>query len=792
MDGRWVFRVWHAQNRPAGAPVVRSAALDSSGSRVCLGLEDGSLEEHRAIVGLHYLSSVSRLVALQEGGSLTLLDAGSLRSQPLPLKGIALATCANEEPGRAPRLAVFHRPRGARSCRLTVLLLFPAESGKLGQVAAEMELPGIASPTCPAWVGAQLVCAAGMRYCFAAPLAGGSLRQLFDVPPELAYVPPRAVGLPSLAQAVVLLGETGIRINPAGHPVGDALSLEGYGALRALSGVGRHLLVWTPERLCVLEADTGACPVPAWDQVRDALAHGEAEAALRLSSRGEARGEAWAQAGLALVGLALLRGARFTEGLAVLDRVACHAFQPAQLLRLWPQRMASWLPLLEALDRATRHGDPGDVMGADPPDAGLPSPFAATGGGWQGLPVLEDGRDAKRARRGVEQEQLREAVEAFVPYFFRAREMEGAQAKDGIDTLILHLLMDLGAEDEAAAFAAVPNAAALPEAAALAALPWVLARGWEPGLRLLTRRALPVDLVLGALPEGGRVRWRFLRHLVHCGGEAAGEESVHTALALELLGLLRRGGREGGEGGHRVVLAGAVADGQEIEEGSVAGKEGTELGEPDEAELEEVAAALSQHLGQSTLCDPRRVLHALQGLGLDREEVAMHRLAGNHMEALRLLCVRLRDVPAAAAYARRHLPRDLHPDLLGVVLAGGAPTRHRDAARLVAALGLDPLGLVAALPGDAALCTLGDLLAGLVAERRHRARAAGLRRAALQARLTAARSRLAALEGGRVVVTEGTVCARSGARIGTRVFTVRAEPPEGGPGLRPVSLNHAD
>lgn len=75
----------------------------------------------QAIVGLHYLSSVSRLVALQEGGSLTLLDAGSLRSQPLPLKGIALATCANEEPGRAPRLAVFHRPRGARSCRCKML-----------------------------------------------------------------------------------------------------------------------------------------------------------------------------------------------------------------------------------------------------------------------------------------------------------------------------------------------------------------------------------------------------------------------------------------------------------------------------------------------------------------------------------------------------------------------------------------------------------------------------------------------------------------------------------------------
>lgn len=124
-------------------------------------------------------------------------------------------------------------------------------------------------------------------------------------------------------------------------------------------------------------------------------------------------------------------GARFTEGLAVLDRVACHAFQPAQLLRLWPQRMASWLPLLEALDRATRHGDPGDVMGADPPDAGLPSPFAATGGGWQGLPVLEDGRDAKRARRGVEQEQLREAVEAFVPYFFRVWRQELGASCEG-------------------------------------------------------------------------------------------------------------------------------------------------------------------------------------------------------------------------------------------------------------------------------------------------------------------------------------------------------------------------
>lgn len=174
------------------------------------------------------------------------------------------------------------------------------------------------------------------------------------------HSPTPPVPLPTFPNAQ---GETGIRINPAGHPVGDALSLEGYGALRALSGVGRHLLVWTPERLCVLEADTGACvqtlglaaadpggaaagqavsacndagavlvapraapgstaarsagatvflarPVPAWDQVRDALAHGEAEAALRLSSRGEARGEAWAQAGLALVGLALLRGKR--------------------------------------------------------------------------------------------------------------------------------------------------------------------------------------------------------------------------------------------------------------------------------------------------------------------------------------------------------------------------------------------------------------------------------------------------------------------------------------------------
>jgi hypothetical protein len=62
---------------------------------------------------------------------------------------------------------------------------------------------------------------------------------------------------------------------------------------------------------------------------------------------------------------------------------------------------------------------------------------------------------------------------------------------------------------------------------------------------------------------------------------------------------------------------------------------------------------------------------------------------GDHVAALRLLALTLRDVAAAEAYVRAHLPPRDYPLLLHLVLEPGAGLEPRwgDAAYLIAALG---------------------------------------------------------------------------------------------------------
>lgn len=92
-----------------------------------------------------------------------------------------------------------------------------------------------------------------------------------------------------------------------------------------------------------------------------------------------------------------------------------------------------------------------------------------------------------------------------LPLLLQARAMEGVQCMPGVDTLLMHLLIDLGAAREAAAFAAVPH-----HVAAAAAAPRLQAAGWHHALAALwaaagdAPAALGVweQLISGRLPPG--------------------------------------------------------------------------------------------------------------------------------------------------------------------------------------------------------------------------------------------------------------------------------------------------
>lgn len=170
----------------------------------------------------------------------------------------------------------------------------------------------------------------------------------------------------------------------------------------------------------------------------------------------------------------------------MLERTGVHAFQPATLVALWPRRLRRWSGWLgegaaagpEDVGGATqreRLGGPGLTPGAGERAAtggphGLTPALALPRQGEQPEAVVAWQRQALAASLpDLEQrfglyplkpcpggaEDWREVLPAFIQYLLRARAQEGVAAREALDAALLHLLMDLGARAEAAAFASL-------------------------------------------------------------------------------------------------------------------------------------------------------------------------------------------------------------------------------------------------------------------------------------------------------------------------------------------------
>ncbi|KAL4428207.1 hypothetical protein ABPG75_002296 [Micractinium tetrahymenae] len=411
-----------------------AVAIDSACQRLYVGLEDGVLEEHalvrgaagvraalaarrhaakKAILGIHALPEHGLVVLMSEDGLVQVLDAETLEGQALPLRH-AVATCVATPPGRLPRLAVAAKP-SKRTIRFLVYELPPGSSGAAAagrphppQLVAQAEVPdGASAVHSMGWVGSQLAVCCGMRYLLVAPFGppggggggGGQWRELFSVPPELAYWPAMLAAMPDVAQALLVVGPAGIIVDAGGSPVGSAVRLEGLGATpRALAASGPFLLLVSEAGIHVFDRQSGGevqrlafspdlrplpgqplyavaagdgAPQPAaaaassssaaggvavagrrivWlclpvspaDQARELLGKGDFDAALELIEAGLAQGAAWAQAGAAQAALLLLHECRFEEAVRCLEQCSPSTFQPAQLFPLFPAYTARW------------------------------------------------------------------------------------------------------------------------------------------------------------------------------------------------------------------------------------------------------------------------------------------------------------------------------------------------------------------------------------------------------------------------------------------------------------------
>lgn len=175
----------------------------------------------------------------------------------------------------------------------------------------------------------------------------------------------------------------------------------------------------------------------------------------------------------------------------MLERTGVHAFQPATLVALWPRRLRRWSgwagqgpsAALGGAGQATQlpggEGPAAPSLAAGAGERGAAGPSRGPGAGpvlpqgdeqpeavaaWQRqalaavLPDLEQrfGLYPLKPRPGGD-EAWREALPAFIQYLLRARAQEGVAAREALDAALLHLLMDLGARAEAAAFASLAH-----------------------------------------------------------------------------------------------------------------------------------------------------------------------------------------------------------------------------------------------------------------------------------------------------------------------------------------------
>ena len=233
------------------------------------------------------------------------------------------------------------------------------------------------------------------------------------------------------------------------------------------------------------------------------------------------------------------------------------------------------------------------------------------------------------------------------------------------------------------------------------------------------------------------VAWRYLEHVVRDTAAGAESETYHTELAL--------------------CAARAALNARDAPEGTEAG------------------AALLSHLATSRLLCVPQVLRAVAGTRLYRARVVLHGRMGDHLAALRILAITLRDAEAAERYCQQAGGDEAYLQLLGLYLdpkgaqAGeanadgsiAAPLEpdYEAAADLLASRGasLDPRDVLEALPSAMPLAAAMAPLGRMLQDRATRCRQAQVARSLARAdNLAAAYARLGELDR-RVTVTDDKV-----------------------------------
>ncbi|CAD7698296.1 unnamed protein product [Ostreobium quekettii] len=496
---------------------VTSVGVDGDGQRLYIGLDAGVLEEHRlmqtpsgivarfsarrsvskkGVVGICLLSAVNRLAALTEDGHVVLCELEQL--EPVEIQKLKGATClAVEVSSRSPsHLAVAVR-LGSRKSRVDVYEVFPgAASGHTMREPARLlvEYPVPDEVKDLVWVGQQLVLCLHRTYKV---IKADGLRDLLE-----PSTTPMCTALASANVAVLLWEDTmavvadadgqaarpplnlpakPLRLMQGGMCIvavceGGDIHIYDQGTSRLLQRipfpVNGFMNPDDPSQPQLFHADTptGACvvlasprriwilrPVAPDNQAQQLLRGRSYAAALELAEQCSAKGEPWVPIFYAQAGLLLLQDFRWREAIECLEHCSIEVFQPCELFPLfpaWTEKWAEQVPLkdywglhggLITLEKMVgvgrRYSYGGESPSADP----------------VGISSSEMDRGPGKPSTSARDKHLLEAKQQIASYLLSVRRRAGVRLMDGIDTLIVHLLANVGDAGRLEDFLASPQ-----------------------------------------------------------------------------------------------------------------------------------------------------------------------------------------------------------------------------------------------------------------------------------------------------------------------------------------------
>ncbi|KAI8100731.1 hypothetical protein M9434_005122 [Picochlorum sp. BPE23] len=655
----------------------------------------------------------------------------------------------------------------------------------------------------------------------------------------------RVLHVSGRGEALMLAGDLGIIVNREGEPIGDSLDLIHHRSpMKILDAaiIESNLVLLTDNAMRIIDIDSRGevfvplaelpsapwsigvpgtdeegqplipiftssslwlvCAISYRDRIQRALEERNAELALQLIQHHGISAPGYMEF-LVRCGILFIELGNIRRGIGCIEQCPSEIFEPAELFPLFPEYMKTFMASGRDASRLRIHSSLQSI--------------------WERNGCTSMGGDKKA-------QDLQDILE----YLFRVREFPTVGQKDGIDSLILHILIDLDLKEAADAFLSSPNnvsvdqlhqrvkskkdwtqclarllgsdarhvettlglwrqlaeessnenkcdaleaierilsnQSACDSACVVNNITWLMDRDAEATLRVLQMRTDVTATDILDTISDNECKCRFLQIAVQV-EENRSNEYLHTELALALLEEISSQDPSCFSQTFASCTSDSASPAMFLAEFFSGGHK-----KSDRAKIHSLRSSLHQHLVVHAEFLNMEELFAKIPDTMIPEKAIVASLRSDHETIISILVDLLGNGPVAIEYARKFLPHDAHPMLLDHIMKSDKIMPWEIAGNIIASFerhSFDPTAVMMKMPDDMELNEGLHSLSCMIQSMFHKKREHEMRKAIYQNKLLTLKSRVMEKECDQpCVIVPDTTCRYCSLKIGSKVCVV--------------------